>query len=303
MRVKSSSSEDYLLFQSKKSIMAKRKIIKINEKKCNGCGLCLPQCPEGAIQIIDGKARLISDLFCDGLGACLGYCPQGAISIEEREAGTYDERKVMCNIVACGPNVIKAHLEHLKSHNQTYYLKEALAFLQENHVTLPLEFRKPFAHTHTGCPGAKMMQFNTGVKPDQAAGAAQTSMLRQWPVQLHLVSADAPYFEGADVLLAADCVAYTLGNFHNDYLKGKSLAIACPKLDSSKELYIEKLTSMIDEATIHTLTVMIMEVPCCAGLLMLAKDALARAKRKIPLTCVTVGIKGNIIKEERITTN
>ena len=206
----------------------------------------------------------------------------------------------MKNIVACGPNVIKAHLEHLKRHNQTDYLKEALAYLQENHVTLPLEFRKPLEHAHTGCPGVKMMRFNADAKVDPATGA-QPSMLRQWPVQLHLVSADAPYFEGADVLLAADCVAYTLGNFHNRYLKGKSLAIACPKLDASKELYLEKLTAMIDEAKINTLTAMIMEVPCCAGLLMLAKDAITHAKRKIPLTCITVGIKGNIIKEDWVS--
>ncbi|MDD5585150.1 MAG: 4Fe-4S binding protein [Candidatus Omnitrophica bacterium] len=279
--------------------MAKRKIIKINEKKCNGCGLCIPQCPEGAIQIIDGKARLISDLFCDGLGACLGHCPKNAITIEEREAGSYDERKVMKNIVACGPNVIKAHLEHLKSHNQTDYLKEALAYLQENHVTMPLELRTSSGHVHKGCPGAAMMQFAADTKVDAAAGGP--SALRQWPVQLHLVSSSAPYFKNADVLFAADCVAYALGDFHSKYLKGKSLAIACPKLDSNKELYLEKITALIDEAKINALTVMIMEVPCCSGLLMLVKDALAHAKRKIPLTCITVGIKGNSIKEERLT--
>ncbi|MDD5195640.1 MAG: 4Fe-4S binding protein [Candidatus Omnitrophica bacterium] len=281
--------------------MAKRKIIKINKQKCNGCGLCIPNCPEGAIQIIDGKAHLISDLFCDGLGACLDHCPKGAIAIEEREAENYDERKVMKNIVACGPNVIKAHLQHLRDHKQMDYLKEALSFLEENHISMPLELRKPATHSkHAGCPGARMMQFGLEAKTEPA-GEECFSALRQWPVQLHLVAPSAPYFKGKDVLLTADCVAYALGNFHTGYLSGKSLAIACPKLDSGKDIYLEKLTAIIDEAKINTLSVMIMEVPCCGGLLAIAQEALAKAKRKIPLKCITVGIKGDIIKEEWVT--
>ncbi|MBU2102199.1 MAG: 4Fe-4S binding protein, partial [Candidatus Omnitrophica bacterium] len=188
--------------------MATRKIIKIDEEKCNGCGLCIPNCPEGALQVIDGKARLISDLFCDGLGACIGHCPQGAIEIEERQASAYDERKVMANIVKAGPNVIKAHLEHLRDHNEMKYLKEALAFLEENHVTLPLEFRQQQAPLKGGCPGMRTLQFGEAEAERTLEPGSVPSRLRQWPVQLHLVSPTAPYYQAADVLLAADCAAY-----------------------------------------------------------------------------------------------
>jgi ferredoxin len=276
--------------------MVKRKVIKIDESKCNGCGLCIPNCPEGALQIIDGKARLISDLFCDGLGACIGHCPEGAIKIEEREAEPYDERKVMENIIKGEINVIKAHIEHLKEHNEAEYLKEALAILKEKGIDLPMEdkskeFNSPKA---CGCPGEKIMDF--GKKEAQG----MESELRQWPVQLHLVSPNASYFKQKDVVLAADCVAYALPNFHNDYLKGKSLAIACPKLDDGLEVYLEKLVALIDQAKINTLTVMVMQVPCCGGLVHLAKKALSSASRKIPIKVIVVGIKGEIIKEDWI---
>jgi len=150
--------------------MAKRKIIKIDEDKCNGCGLCIPNCPEGAIQIIDKKARLISDLFCDGLGACIGHCPQQAITIEEREAEEYDERKVMENIVKQGRNVIKAHLEHLKGHNQNEYLKQATDFLKERNIQVhfnEVKVHSAQAHGFSGCPGSKMMDFR---KKEEASG-------------------------------------------------------------------------------------------------------------------------------------
>src|SRR3989338_3777068 len=135
----------------------KRKVIKIDEEKCNGCGLCIPNCPEGALQIIDDKARLISDLFCDGLGACIGHCPQGAIEIEEREAGKYDERKVIQNIVKQGKNVIKAHLKHLKEHNEVEYLKEAIDFLKEKHIEIPMNEIFQDQHSHSGCPGSRII--------------------------------------------------------------------------------------------------------------------------------------------------
>ncbi|MBU2495124.1 MAG: 4Fe-4S binding protein [Candidatus Omnitrophica bacterium] len=227
--------------------MAKRKIIKIDEEKCTGCGLCIPICPEGALQIIDGKARLISDLFCDGLGACLGPCPVAAITVEEREAEPYDEN----------------------------------------------------AHIHSECPGARMVDSRNKVEEEEGGASVKVkSQLRQWPVQLHLINPEAPYYQKADVLLAADCVAYALGNFHNEYLKGKPIAIACPKLDENQEIYLEKIRAWFEDAKINTLTVMIMQVPCCRGLLNLAQTALEKSKRKVPVKYIVVGIGGEIIEEE-----
>lgn len=284
--------------------MAKRKIIKIDEEKCTGCGKCIPNCPEGALQMIDGKARLVSDLFCDGLGACIGSCPYGAITIEEREAQKYDEKKVMENIARQGKNTIIAHLKHLKGHGENKYLKEALDFLKDKGIEIPDEFKesKNKGDIPCSCPGMQTMDFSQAEAEDTISSGPQPSQLRQWPIQLHLVSPLASYFQGRDVVLSADCVAYSLGDFHSKYLKDKSLAIACPKLDTDKERYIEKIKFLIDEAKINTLTVMIMEVPCCGGLLVLTQEALKQAKRKVPLKLITVGIKGNIISEEWLTT-
>lgn len=275
--------------------MAKRAIIKIDENKCNGCGLCIPNCPEGALRIIDGKARLISDLFCDGLGACLGHCPVGAIEVEEREAEPYDERQVMENIIKAGPNTIKAHLEHLWDHGEKEYFDQAVEVLKKNKIEVPKMANQQF-DVPCGCPGAAVRDF--GKDEDQVQEGIRPSQLRQWPVQLHLVPPGAPYFQGADVLLAADCVAFSLGDFHKDYLKGKALAIACPKLDEGQESYVEKLIALIDQAKINTLTVMIMEVPCCGGLLQIAKAALEKAKRKIPIKKIVVSIQGEIKQED-----
>jgi len=279
----------------------KRKIIKIDQEKCTGCGDCIPNCPEGAIQMIDGKARLISDLFCDGLGACLGHCPVGAITIEEREAEPYDERKVMENIIQQGPNVIRAHLEHLRDHGQMDHLHAAVQVLREKGIENPL-LQNPPSHAvaHAGCPGARSMHFGgSPVVPSNAhEGGQRASHLTHWPVQLHLITPLAPQYQGADVLLAADCVAYALGDFHKDYLKGKALAIACPKLDEGQEEYFEKIKLLIDEAKINTLTVMIMQVPCCSGLLRLAQQAAKTASRKVPIKCIVVGIQGQILREE-----
>jgi len=278
----------------------KRKIIKIDEEKCNGCGLCIPSCPEGAIQIIDGKARLISDLFCDGLGACLGNCPKGAITIEEREAQKYDERKVMENIIKQGKNVIKAHLKHLKEHNQDDYLKEAIEFLKEENIEIELEEKetmKKNEHTFAGCPGSQMMDFREKKTKGDETGK-RPSELKQWPIQLHLVSPLASYYQKADLLLSADCVAYTIGDFHKDYLKGKALAIACPKLDEVQDEYIEKIKSLIDDAKVNTITVMIMQVPCCYGLVNLVKEATKKAKRKVPVKAIVLSLQGEILSEE-----
>ena len=280
----------------------KRKIIKIDDSKCNGCGLCLPNCPEGAIQLIDKKARLVSDLFCDGLGACLGHCPEGAILIEEREAAAYDEARVMENILKQGESTTRARLEHLRNHKQESYLRQAVQFLREKGIRNPLEAANSAPASHLpiqgGCPGSRVMNFGSQVAAEGEAQGMRPSQLTQWPVQLHLISPQAPHFQGCDLLLAADCTAYALGDFHKDHLKGKALAIACPKLDGSLETYVEKLAALIDNAKINTLTVLIMQVPCCGGLLQLAQQAAAQAKRKVPIRGVVVGIQGGILKDD-----
>ena len=299
----------------------KRTIIKIDEDLCNGCGLCVSGCHEGALQLIDGKARMISDLYCDGLGACIGDCPVGAITLEEREAEPYDEIKVMERISPKGETTVIAHLNHLIDHDQTEFVQQGIQYIIDNKLDVDLRKLKNYtseietetpkksenmeihAHNEGGCPGSKMMSFD---RPEATAATAtatatatsQPSELRQWPVQLHLVNPQAPYFQDADALMAADCVAFSMGNFHSKYLKGKGLAIACPKLDQGKDIYIEKLTAMIDHAKINTLTVMVMEVPCCSGLLQMAKLAVQNASRKVPVKALIVGLDGEIRSEE-----
>jgi ferredoxin len=275
----------------------KRTIIHIDEEKCNGCGACIPNCPEGAMQIVDSKARLISDLFCDGLGACIGHCPQGAISTEEREAEAYDEKRVMANIVKQGPNVIAAHLEHLKSHNQMKYYNEAREYCREKNISVP-EKKEEHMHEHGACPGAATRTIDKNRAAAKDDSGTRQSALTHWPVQLHLMSPMAPAYQGADVVLSADCVAYAYGDFHKDWLKGKALAIACPKLDEGQEIYSEKITALIDKANINTLTVLTMEVPCCRGLLALAQEAAKKATRKIPIKSVVIALDGTKQSEE-----
>jgi ferredoxin len=274
----------------------KRQIIEIDQEKCTGCGQCIPGCPEGALQIIDGKARLVGDLFCDGLGACLGHCPEGAISVNERESEPYDENRVMENIVKQGGNVVEAHLAHLREHGQEDLLVQALQFLEKRGIRM--DSKRSVDTRASGCPGSRSMSFASETRDQEAGSAAPVSELTHWPVQLHLMSPTAPHYRGRDVVLAADCTAYALGDFHPRYLKGKSLAIACPKLDEGQEIYLEKLVALIDSAQINTLSVITMEVPCCRGLLMIAKDAQQRAARKIPLKSVVVGIQGTVLREE-----
>ena len=280
--------------------MAKRKIVKIDEEKCNGCGLCIPNCPEGAIQIIDGKARLVSDIFCDGLGACLGHCPQDAITTEEREAEPYDEKKTMENIVKAGKNTVIAHLKHLKDHGEMEYFKQAMEVLEEKGIEIDLDKETDVQSDRLpcGCPSSKVMDFSDEREEAIDESGSRISQLKQWPVQLTLVPPNAPYFQGKDVLLVADCVGYSMADFHKDYLKGKSIAIACPKLDSNLDMYIDKLVALIDGANINSLTVMTMDVPCCSGLLGLAKNASERSSRKIPINSIVVSVKGKILKEE-----
>ncbi len=308
----------------------KRTIIKIDEDLCNGCGLCVEGCHEGALQMIDGKARMISDLYCDGLGACIPECPVGAITLEEREAEPYDEIRVMEKISPKGEATVIAHLNHLIDHNQHEFVEQGIQYIKDNQLKIDLTRLKNLnsdekmhkqhktieaetvaqntkaAHAAPahggGCPGSRMMNFNKPESPKETNGtpAEQASELRQWPVQLHLVNPQAPYFKDADVLLAADCVAFSMGNFHSKFLKGRGLAIACPKLDTGKDIYIEKLVAMINNSKINTLTVMVMEVPCCTGLLQMAKMAASQASRKVPVKAITVGIHGDVIGEEWI---
>ncbi len=281
--------------------MTKRKIIKIDEKKCNGCGQCIPNCPEGALQIIDNKARLISDIFCDGLGACIGTCPQGAITTIEREAEPYDEKKVMKeNIIPAGENTIIAHLKHLKEHGETKYLKEALDVLKEQKIDADFDEKTQINPTICACPGVKEIDFSEEKQKNLAESGERVSHLRQWPVQLHLVNPNASFFQKKDVVLAADCAAYAFADFHKEFLKEKALAIACPKLDTNKDIYIDKISMMIDDAEIKMLTVITMEVPCCNGLVFLVKQALKKSKRKIPAKNIVISMKGKILKDEWI---
>jgi ferredoxin len=287
-----------------------REVVKIDEDLCNGCGLCVPGCHEGALQIIDGKARLISDLMCDGLGACLGHCPQHAITIEKREAEPYNESKVMEIMATKGKNTVIAHLKHLKDHNEKIFLQEGVKFLREHKGKLEFSLDEVInevhghgAHSHEhaqggGCPGSRSMVISREEKVLTIATDTMQSELRQWPVQLHLINPQAPYYHNADVLIAADCTAFAMGDFHQRFLKGKSLAIACPKLDSNMDNYINKITAMIDHANINTLTVMIMTVPCCGGLMQIVKQAVSAAQRKVPVKLLVVSIEGEIVKEE-----
>ena len=282
----------------------KRKIIQIDEEKCNGCGLCIPNCQEGALQIIDNKARLISDLFCDGLGACIGHCPEEAIQIIEREAEPYDEFKVMQVLVGKGKNTIMAHLQHLRDNHENELLSQAIQYLTQNNIDMNIQEQKQMNQNGQGCPGSRPMDFRESKYQAVVSqetipeGGGMTSELRQWPIQLHLLNPQASYFHNANVLLAADCVAFAMSNFHAKYLKGKSLAIACPKLDSNKESYLEKLKSMITETKIDSMTVIIMEVPCCGGLLQLSKLAREQAGRNTPIKRVLISIQGEILEEE-----
>lgn len=324
-----------------------RDIIKIDEELCNGCGLCVPNCHEGALQVIDGKVRLVSELMCDGLGACIGYCPEGAITVERREAEPYDEIAVIKEMAGKGSNTVIAHLRHLKEHHEYGYLEEGTTWLEVHSKELPFSVAEVLAAVsgkvaretfgvapmtgdemsmvhdagrgdgayggepaqcahgtahHSkggGCPGSAERMITPA--PFMEAGttaAATTSQLTHWPVQMHLVNPNAPAYRGADLLLAADCVAFSLGSFHSSWLKGRTLAIACPKLDHGTETYIEKLRSMVDVARVNTITVMMMEVPCCGGLVQMVRAALAGASRKVPVRTVMVSIEGRILKDE-----
>ena len=270
----------------------KRPMIHIDEDKCNGCGKCIPGCPEGALQIIDGKARLVSDLFCDGLGACIGECSIGAMKVIEREAEPYDEYKVMENVVKGGVNVIKAHLKHLDDHGEKEYIEQAKDYLRKNNMEIP-EYKEKMA---CGCPSTMTKTIErTAKEPTQTAKTPLQSELQNWPVQLHLLNPNAPYLKNADLVIAADCTAFAYANFHQKFLKNKVLTIMCPKLDQKLEMYIEKLAEIFKHQEIKSVTIVHMEVPCCGGIERIIQMALQKAEKNILVKDYTVSINGELI--------
>jgi NAD-dependent dihydropyrimidine dehydrogenase PreA subunit len=232
--------------------MTVRKFIKIDEKKCNGCGECVTSCVEGALQIIDGKAKVVNEIFCDGLGACIGSCPQNALEIIEKDVADFDEKAV------------EKHLEN-KKHD------------------IPC-----------GCPGMAMKDFSEPEIDTKVENPKSVpSRLKQWPIQLHLVNPAAPYFKNANLVIAASCTAFSFGAFHQEFLANHRLVIACPKLDKT-EGYIEKLAQIIKENNLASITVVRMEVPCCAGLTILGKQAIANSGKKVPFLEQVISIQGKL---------
>jgi len=240
--------------------MAMRNIVKIDQEKCNGCGRCANACAEKAIEIVDGKARLVSEIYCDGLGACIGHCPQGAITIEQSDAKQFDEQATSAHIA------------------------------KKEKSPLKLDFV---------CPGMMAKKFSNDPQPVEAGSLSAVSQLSHWPVQLKLVSPQAAYFAGADLLLVADCVPFAMANFHEKFLKNRSIVIGCPKLDDTK-FYIEKLSELLKINKLKSFTVVHMEVPCCSGLTYLAKEAIIRSGVKLSFEDVTISLRGNVLKKETI---
>ena len=265
--------------------MIRRKIIHIDEEKCDGCGLCVPSCAEGAIQVINGKARLVSETYCDGLGACLGECPQGAISMVERDAAAFDDEAA------------RGHVTELESQ------------------------RGAVGPMPSGCPGAAVRDLSLPVLPGayqedrhpclsveedrhpclssqedrhSCLSEPEPSALTNWPVQLHLVPPNAPFLKNADVLLVADCVPFALPDFHRRFLRGRPVLIGCPKLDDA-QAYVEKLAQTVAVSSIRSLTVVHMEVPCCTGLLRIAEAAVRASGREVPIEEVTISIRGKVL--------
>lgn len=233
-----------------------RSIIEINEDLCNGCGNCVTSCAEGAIRIIDGKAKLVSEKYCDGLGACLGDCPTGALKIVQREADDYDEHAVA---------------QHLK--------KEAPAPVQ-----------------HHACPGSQMRRFAPAAPVSSEDSA---SALTHWPVQIRLVPPAAPFLQGADLLVAADCVPVSYANFHRDFLEGRVVLVGCPKFDDT-DLYVQRFTDMFRASDIRSVTVVVMQVPCCQGLPMIVEEGMRASGRNIPIEKVIISLDGKVLQREKL---
>jgi len=285
-----------------------RTVIQIDEDLCNGCGQCVSGCHEGALQLIDGKARLIGDNLCDGLGACIGECPVGAIEFVERETTAYSEREVLDRIAPLGENTVVAHLKHLKNHGMKDHVHEALAILAEKGWDATGIRAKVLADPSTitvatpngpsgGCPGSRVVDFTPRVTPalvpPSAPVARPQGELRQWPVQLRLVPPTAPYLQGCDLLVAADCVPFAYAGFHRDLLKGRVVLVGCPKLDDNA-YYTEKLTQIFELNDVRSVTVARMEVPCCGGITQAVKTALGLVDRVVPYAEVVVGIDGTL---------
>ncbi len=263
----------------------KRKIIKIDDGKCNGCGLCITNCDEQAIEIIEDKARLIDDTMCDGLGICIDSCPEKALELEEREAEPFDERKSLEKLVQKETLYMEDYLHKLSATGDSEMHKEYNNLLRQlkDEPALPAP-----------ADGGSAMPFAVNASRKNF----EQSKFPNWPVQLHLINPAADSLRGQDVILAGDCVAYALADFHDRFLKGKKLAIACARIDRDSELYTEELRSMVDDAKINTLTAIIMETPCCRGLLRIAEEALQKASRKVPLKAIIISTSGEVISEE-----
>ncbi len=262
----------------------KRKIIEIDEEKCNGCGLCIPACPEGALKIINGKAKLVKETFCDGLGACLGDCPEDALDVVEREVELYDAEGVVKHIKENSPDQLEKHFRHMSEHED-----------EIKKITKPEEAAVPFA-----CPGSKMHQWAQKSEPTLADSThRQKSELRQWPVQLHLLPPRAPFFKDADLMIIADCVAFAYANFQKDFVRDKAIAVGCPKLDDANA-YLEKITQIIKTGKPRSVSVVYMEVPCCSGMVHITQQALEQSGRDIPLEKILISIRGDKIDSHKI---
>lgn len=259
-----------------------RKIVRIDEEKCDGCGECVPACAEGAIALVGGKARLSADVLCDGLGACLGECPRGAITIVERDAQAFDLEAVKTHLLSMGERVPAPHPTAASAHASPPPRPARRLSVVADAGPAP----------QGGCPGSRPMALPRRSPPGAAPGAAE-SRLAQWPVQLHLVPVSAPWLRGADLLVAADCVPFAYARFHDDLLAGRALVVGCPKLDDL-DAYVEKLGQMCAANDLRSITVVRMEVPCCGGISMAARRALAASGSSTPLRDVIVSVDGTL---------
>jgi Pyruvate/2-oxoacid:ferredoxin oxidoreductase delta subunit len=275
--------------------MAKRNIVHIDQDKCDGCGLCVTACAEGAIQLVDGKAKLVSDIYCDGLGACLGHCPRDAIRIEVRDAAEFDEEKVRKHLAAQGrPFTPQAHASPAPAPHSHGHAGGCPGSAMRSLLG---------GGAGGGCPGTRLRQMQK--KPADVSGACPSvpatadsapSELTHWPVQLRLVPSSAPFLAGADVLLVGDCVPFACADFHSRFLRGKPVLVACPKLDDS-DANIDRLAGVLAEGGVKSVTVVHMEVPCCRGLVHQLKQAAAITGSAVPLRTAVVGINGAVLSE------
>lgn len=256
----------------------KRQIITIDEEKCDGCGNCVPACVEGALQVVDGKARLVKESFCDGLGACLGDCPQGALHVTVLEVEAYNEPAVLSYLQQTAPDMVERHVAHLREHGIESSYRPAT---KPQPAAIPL------------CPSVQVRGWDDGRTADDVEAAAPgrvRSELRQWPVQLHLLPVRAPFFQGAELTLIADCVPFANPNMHADFIRNSAIAVGCPKLDDA-QAYIGKLTEILRNNDIRSVNVAYMEVPCCRGMVFIAQQALAASGKTIPLRLSLVTIE------------